>query len=508
MSLHNDLSHFSVKVNLHCITKCEDTTDNFTPSDLMVPLLDTYADYYDHITVAHLRRAVKCKHKIPEICQKEILYIDGPILDYTLPLSAFHFKPSDCLEVLYYATVKVDIIDEILFDIDSLAGTCQRFSHRDDEDIRQILLRMIRHQESFLQNLTFIVFLPWNCPETEAGKLYFVSRGGLDKLIGMLRWTIEMGQLGPSLDVIVEFEKNLFLALWGFADTFQEKLLLLQSDCLQAVMRVLTDNMGHKDLVHHALGLTQKLMEIPEARGIMIDNPKYILNIAECLKTGIESVLISNARFPAATIICRLSHSTNSHKILTEDTIFNILLHVLRETTTKNGHIFFFLKYLLLQVFMNILINPSLPSLPCQTIPSLRHLMTSFLKDHNWSQLFQYETKNEYNCSTIVPFIHALFIPKRSQVYRDAKLMELYLLVTMMSLRNVLHQANKQQLLIQEHLQDFLTIARWYLPPRFAKELGEMMDFFDPGVPSLQNIAITKLGIEENGFQLIQDHFT
>ena len=505
MSLHNDFSHFSVKVNLHCLTKCEDTTDNFTPSDLMVPLLDTYADYYDHITVAHIRSAVKRNHKIPEICQTEILYIDGPILDYTLPLSACHFKPSDSLEVLYYATAKVDIIDEILSDIDSLVGTCQRFSHCEDKDIRQDLLQIISDKESFLRSLTFIVFLPWNCPETEAGKLYFVSQGGLDKLIGLLRWTIEMGRLEPSLDVIVEFEKDLFLALWGFADTLQEKLLLLQTDCLQAAMRVLTDNIGHKVLVHHALGLTQMLMEIPEARGIMIDNPKSILNIAECLKARIESALTSNDRFPEATIICRLSHSTNSHKILTEETIFNILLHVLRETTTKNGH--FFLKYLLLQFFMNILINPSLPALPCQTLSSLRQLMTSFLKDHKWSQLFQYETKNGYNCSTIVPFIHALFVPKRSQVYRDAKLMELYLLVTIMSLRNVLHQANKQQLFIQQHLQDFLTIARWYLPSRFAKELGEMMNFYKPGVPSLQNIAITKLGIEENGFHAIFTDF-
>ena len=505
MTLYNDPSRFTLRVNLHCLTKCDDATDDLTPSDLMVPTLDSYKDYYDKITVAHVRRAVKRNHKIPEICQTQVLYIDGPILDDSLPLSAWHFKPSDALEVLYYATAKVDIIDEILSDIDSLAGTCQRFSHCEDRDIRQDLLQIISDKESFLRSLTFIVFLPWNSPETEAGKLYFVSQGGLDKLMGLLNWTIGMGQLERTLDVIVEFEKDLFLALWGFADTLQEKLLLLQTDCLQAAMRVLTDNIGHKVLVHHALGLTQMLMEIPEARRIMIDNPKSILNIAECLKTRIESSLTSNDRFPEATIICRLSHSTDSHKILTEDTIFNILLHVLKETTAKNGH--FFLKYLLLQFFMNILINPSMPLLSCHTISALKHLMRSFLKEHKWNQLFQYETKNGYNCSTIVPFIHALFVPKRSQVYHDPKLMELYLLVTIMSLRNVLHQANKQQLFIQQHLQDFLTISRWYLPGKFAQELCEVMNFFKPGVPSLQNIAMTKLGIEENGFHAIFTDF-
>ena len=479
--------------------------DDLTPSDLMIPPLDSYAEFYDHITVAHIRRAVKRNHKIPEICQTQVLYVDGPLLDDSLPLSACHFKPSDSLDVMYYATAKVDIIDEILSDIDSLAGTCQRFSQCEDRDIRQDLLQIISDKESFLRSLTFIVFLPWNSPETEAGKLYFVSQGGLEKLIGLLRWTIEMGQLERSLDVIVEFEKDLFLALWGFADTLQEKLLLLQTDCLQAAMRVLTDNIGHKVLVHHALGLTQMLMEIPEARGIMIDNPKSILNIAECLKTRIESSLTSNDRFPEATIICRLSHSTDSHKILTEDRIFSLLLDVLKETTAKNGH--FFLKYLLLQFFMNILINPSVPPLPCQTLSTLRQQMALFLKDHKWNQLFQYETKNGYNCSTIVPFIHALFVPKCSQVYRDSKLMEVYLLVSMMSLRNVLHQVNKQQLFLQQHLQDFLTIARWYLPPRFSKELSKIMSFFKPTVPSLQNIAITTLGIEENGFHSIFTDF-
>ena len=493
--------NFSINVTLHCLTKCEDICDEFTPQDLHIPNdLKSHQEYYDVITLTHIRSAVKRNHRIPEVCQTQILLNEGYILDDTAPLSTFHFKPSDRLEVLYYAAAKVDIIDEILGDIESLLGTCQRFSSCDDRDVRQDLLHVISDKESFLRSLTFIVFLPWNSPETEAGKLYFVSKGGMEKLMKLLEWTIEMGHLDPTLETIVEFEKDLFLALWGFADTLQEKLLLLESDCLQLAMRVLTDNMGHKILVHHALGLTQMLMEIPDAQKIMVNNPKSIFNIAECLKSRVEASQTANDRFPEATILCRLSHSVESHKILTDEKIFDILFSVLRDMTER-GH--FFLKYLLLQFFMNIMVNPRIPAFQPNQLETMKHLMTSFLTKHSWEQLYQYETKNGYNCSTIVPFIHALFLPKQCQVYNAEELMQAYLQVTMMSLKNVLYQPNKQQLFVQQHLEDFLLIASWQLPQACKNQLIEIMKFFKPKVPSLQNIAISRLGIEQDGFSPI-----
>ncbi|KAI6649070.1 hypothetical protein LOD99_6791 [Oopsacas minuta] len=503
MTYHD--THFSLGVNLHCLTKCEDTTDNLTQTDLQIPRLNTYQEYYETVTIGHVRKAIKRNYKIPEVCQIQVLYSEGPIVDDTLPLSHLHFKQGDNLDIFYYATAKVDIIDEILADIDSLTGTCQRFSNCYDKDVRTDLLQIISDKESFLRSLTFIVFLPWNTPETEAGKLYFVSQGGLDKLMGLLKWTVDMGPLGRNLSVIVEFEKDLFLSLWGFADTLQEKLLLLNMECLQLALRVLTDNIEHNILVHHALGLTQMLVEIPGARQIMIDNPKSILKIAECLEDRIETNLNSNDRFPEATIICRLSHSCESHKILTQKGIFQILLEVLRESTQRNGH--FFLKYLLLQFFMNVLINPRIPNFSKQDLSCIEHMMTSFLALHKWNQLYQYETKNGYNCSTIVPFIHALFVPKHCQIYTDPKLMSTYLLVTIMSLKNVLNQPNKQELFIQQELQDFLTIACWYLPQELTPQISDIMSFYKPDVPSLQNITITKLGIEKDGFHSVFNDF-
>ena len=495
-----DASHFSLRVNLHCLTKCDDVTDNLTPSDLQVQRCNSYSEYYDVITVGHVKRAIKRNYKIPEVCQTQVLYVEGPVSDETLPLSHLHFKPTDNLDIFYYAAAKIDIIDEILADIDSLTGTCQRFSQCDDREVRRDLLQIISDKESFLRSLTFIVFLPWNSSETEAGKLYFVSEGGLDKLMGLLKWTVDMGPLGRDLAVIVEFEKDLFLSLWGFADTLQEKLLLLNHDCMQLALQVLTDNIEYNVLVHHALGLTQMLVEIPEARKIMIEKPKSILKIAECLKERVYTNVTTNDRFPEATILCRLSHSCEAHKVLTDHSIINILLRVLTESTHRNGH--FFLKYLLLQFFMNVMINPDVSEFPRDHTICLETMMQSFLREHKWTELYQYETKNGYNCSTIVPFIHALFVPKSSQVY-GSKLMGPYYPVTLMSLRNVLNQPNKQELFTQQGLQDFLTIACWYLPKKFSREVTEIMKFFKPDVPSLQNIAITRLGIEGHGFHKV-----